>query len=110
MRGAIWRVRQLVRGCSWPSLAAALSLTSPSARADDVPADAGAAPLSAAEQLAAEAFKLYKEGNYTKAVTLYERAYRQEPVPSILFNIGRIYQQKLREPARARDYYQRFLA
>jgi tetratricopeptide (TPR) repeat protein len=72
--------------------------------------DGGAAPeAQRAEELAARAFELYKEGHFREAVELYAQAEKLVPAAAVLFNIARIYDQKLRQRPRAIDYYRRAL-
>ncbi|HEU4406655.1 MAG TPA: hypothetical protein VFS43_15415 [Polyangiaceae bacterium] len=79
----------------------------PVARADD---GRGAPEAQRAEELAAQAFELYRQGHYRDAVDLYVRAYEIAPAAALLFNIARLYDQKLHQPDAALDYYRRALA
>lgn len=89
------------------TLAAASLLPAAAARADE---GRTAADTRSAEELAAQAFELYKKGQYADAVTLYMRAYQAAPTGVLLFNVARIYDQKLRDSAQAAEYYRRALA
>lgn len=48
--------------------------------------------------------KLYKEARYASAIEKFEEAYRIKPHPSILFNIGRCYEQLGEIPRALRSY------
>jgi hypothetical protein len=48
--------------------------------------------------------KLYKEARYASAIEKFEEAYRLKPHPSILFNIGRCYEQLGEIPRALRSY------
>src|SRR5262249_3618072 len=62
------------------------------------------------EAIAAQAFELYNKGEYVRAITLYLKAYQAEPAAAIIFNVARIYDQKLHDRVLAIDYYQRYLS
>lgn len=61
-----------------------------------------------AVQLNEAGAELYAAGNYAGALAAFERAYSLIGEPNLLFNIAGCYEQ-LAEPARAVEYYQRFL-
>lgn len=67
------------------------------------------APASAEDTAKARAAfqwaqKLYKEARYASAIEKFEEAYRLKPHPSILFNIGRCYEQLGEIPRALRSY------
>lgn len=61
------------------------------------------------DTLIAQANGKFKEKDYAGAVALFERAYAVQPVPAILFNIGRIYEEAQNAEA-AIGYYEKFIA
>lgn len=65
------------------------------------PADDNTAKARAAFQWAQ---RLYKEARYASAIEKFEEAYRLKPHPSILFNIGRCYEQLGEIPRALRSY------
>lgn len=77
-------------------VALALSLFVGQASADDNTAKARAAFQWAQ--------RLYKEARYASAIEKFEEAYRLKPHPSILFNIGRCYEQLGEIPRALRSY------
>jgi PEGA domain len=77
------------------ALALSLMLSQAPASADDT------AKARAAFQWAQ---KLYKEARYASAIEKFEEAYRLKPHPSILFNIGRCYEQLNEIPRALRSY------
>lgn len=58
--------------------------------------------------LAREANDLYEQGEYRQAAVLLERAYALYPTPSLLYNLGRAFEED-GDGARAIDAYQRYL-
>ena len=77
-------------------------LATPAAAQDD-------AALSAARERFRQGEAYFKAELYDKAVAEYRAAYELAPRPGLLFNIGLCYE-KLGNPARAVDYYGRFLS
>lgn len=63
-----------------------------------------------AEALAARAFEAYLHKDYAAAVDTYRRAYDVVPAPDIVFNLARIYDLGLHDPARAIEHYRRYVA
>jgi len=45
------------------------------------------------ETLSAEGAQAFRAGEYEKAISLFEQAYALDPVPNLLYNIGRCYEQ-----------------
>lgn len=74
------------------------------------PAAAQPASTEAARavQLNEAGAELYAAGNYAGALAAFERAYSLIMEPNLLFNIAGCYE-RLGQPARAVEYYQRFL-
>jgi|GEM_PF-6513537 len=67
------------------------------------------AALTAARDRFRQGEAYFKAGLFDKAVAEYRAAYELVPRPGLLFNIGLCYE-KLENPARAVDYYGRYLA
>jgi tetratricopeptide (TPR) repeat protein len=65
---------------------------------------------SRVEDIAARAFAAVKSGNYTQAIELYMSAYELGRSSAILYNLATIYDRWTRDPAMAKEYYQRYLA
>jgi outer membrane biosynthesis protein TonB len=59
------------------------------------------------EKLANDAAEAYRVGDYRKATELLERAYKIEKVSALLYNLAKAYE-KLGEPEKAADLYQRY--
>jgi len=72
--------------------------------------DARADEPKSAEALATEAYDLYQAGRFQESLAVYQKAYEKEPAAAILFNIARIYERKLGDPARAEQYYKQYVA
>lgn len=87
---------------------AAISIE-PARAAADEPGAADASPVSVAERRAAEAFQAYARKEYAAAIGLYLQAYDAAPSGSILYNIARIYDQKLHDRAQAMTFYRRYI-
>jgi tetratricopeptide (TPR) repeat protein len=70
----------------------------------------GPVPRTAAEfnEVVALASACYKAGQYEPAIAAWDRAYQFQPVPSILYNMGRAHQ-KAGHDLDALMFYQRFL-
>ncbi|HET6146599.1 MAG TPA: hypothetical protein VFH68_03650 [Polyangia bacterium] len=81
----------------------------PPAFADEVEAQ-DPSPVAVAERRAGEAFQAYTRKEYRAAIALYVEAYEAAPNGSILFNIARIYDLKLRNPQLAITFYRRYVA
>ena len=93
------------------SAAAPAHADAPQAPASGSP-PAPPAPASAAhsaDELLAEAKKLFHDEHYPEAAAALEAAYRAEPKPLFLFNAGQAYRKGDR-PREALAQYQRFLA
>lgn len=58
--------------------------------------------------LSAQAIDRFKAKDYEGAARLFEEAYKLDPNPNYLFNIGRVYEEK-GDIRAAVDYYQRFV-
>lgn len=76
----------------------------------EAPEAGGVAEARRGEVLAAQAFALYKQGFYRDAVRLYVQAHEIAPAAALLFNIARLYDQKLGQSDAALEYYRRALA
>jgi tetratricopeptide (TPR) repeat protein len=85
----------------------AAGLSASEARAGEGPS---AAEARSAEELAAQAFEFYKKGQYAEAIALYVRAHQLAPTGVLLFNVARIYDQKLADRGQASEYYRRAIA
>lgn len=72
------------------------------------PAPAQSDDAARAVQLNEAGAELYSAGKYAGALAAFERAYTLSGEPNLLFNIAGCYEQ-LGQPARAVEYYQRFL-
>lgn len=59
------------------------------------------------EELSAQGFTRFRNGDYRGAIVLFEEAYNIEPVPNLLYNIARCYEE-LGELETAVDYFQRY--
>jgi tetratricopeptide (TPR) repeat protein len=91
-------------------IAAWLPSAARAADGHEAPEAAGVAEARRSEMLATQAFALYKQGLYRDAVRLYVQAHEVAPAAALLFNIARLYDQKLGQPDAALDYYRRVLA
>lgn len=60
------------------------------------------------EDLSAQAAEAYRDGEYEKAIELFEEAYALQPVSNLLFNIARVYE-KLEKWEEAEKYYRDFI-
>lgn len=60
------------------------------------------------ENLSAEGAEHFAEGEYEQAIEKFEKAYDLEPVPNLLFNIGRVYEQ-MEDWEEAEHYYEEFV-
>ena len=60
------------------------------------------------EALSAEGAGHFRAGEYEVAIALFEEAYQLEPVPNLLFNIGRCYEQ-LEEWELAKEHFEKFI-
>lgn len=98
------RVGQL--GSLW--VAAALALPAPAQAQPGAPATAED-QVKQVEALAAAAQAKYTEGNYTEAIRLYLQAHRLVAEPAILYNVAVIYDQQVRDPEIAMEYYRRYI-
>jgi tetratricopeptide (TPR) repeat protein len=87
------------------AVVALLPLAAATVRAEEATA---ATDVSRAETYAAEAFEAYTTKDYDQAVALYRRALEASPSPDILYNLARIYDTKLKDRARAIEFYVRY--
>jgi tetratricopeptide (TPR) repeat protein len=67
-----------------------------------------AASGQSAGDLSAQAIDRFKAKDYDAAARLFDEAYKLDPNPNYLFNIGRVYEEK-GDIRNAVDYYQRFV-
>src|SRR5688572_19127953 len=72
------------------------------------PAQTASNDAARAVQLNEAGAELYSAGNYAGALAAFERAYSLIMEPNLLFNIAGCYE-RLGQPARAVEYYERFL-
>jgi hypothetical protein len=72
------------------------------------PAFAEPAKNAAAKEYVGQAVSQYNLGHFTDAVVLFEKAYKLDPAPILLFNIGQCYRQ-LDNNERALFFYRRYL-
>lgn len=71
--------------------------------------DADAADIARqVETLSAEGAQSFRAGDYEKAIELFEQAYALDPVPNLLYNIGRCYEQ-MEQWDEAIAQYERFM-
>ena len=77
----------MARALSVPRLAAILALAGQLLR---IPAAAAQPPAEVARQLSTRAHAAYRAGNYQEALDLLGAAYRLDPRPVLLYNIGRV--------------------
>lgn len=70
---------------------------------EEVPGD-----VARAEGIAAEAYEAYERQDFAQAVALYRRALAAAPSPDIVYNLARIYDAKLKDRARAIEFYDRY--
>jgi tetratricopeptide (TPR) repeat protein len=61
------------------------------------------------EALAGEAQARYAEGQYPEAIRLYLKAYQVSPEAALLFNVAVIYEQQVRDPEIAIEYYRKYV-
>jgi hypothetical protein len=73
------------------------------------PAARGETPQDKAKSLAKAAEVMYGEGRLDQALPLFLKAYELDPAPALLYNIARIHDKK-GELARAREYYEKYVA
>lgn len=83
-----------------------LAAAAPAARAED----SDSTPVERAEQYAADAYNAYSRNDFTAAVALYRKALDAAPSADITYNLARIYDTKLKNRARAIEYYGRYIA
>ena len=72
------------------------------------PSGQAAASGQSAGDLSAQAIDRFKAKDYDAAARLFDEAYKLDPNPNYLFNIGRVYEEK-GDIRSAVDYYQRFV-
>ncbi|TXD38475.1 tetratricopeptide repeat protein [Lujinxingia vulgaris] len=71
--------------------------------------DADAADIARqVESLSAEGAQSFRAGDYDKAIEFFEQAYALDPVPNLLYNIGRCYEQ-MEQWDEAIAQYERFM-
>jgi tetratricopeptide (TPR) repeat protein len=61
------------------------------------------------EALAGEAQARYAEGRYPEAIKLYLQAWQLSPEAALLFNVAVIYDQQVRDPDIALEYYRKYV-
>ena len=66
--------------------------------------------VTQAEHYAERAFEAYQAKDYTRAVTLYQKAFEAAPSADILYNMARIYDVGLRDRPLAMAFYRRYVA
>jgi hypothetical protein len=93
-------------GCMW--VAVALALPAPVVAQPAAPATADE-QVKKVEALAAEAQAKYAEGKYQDAIRLYLQAHQLVAEPAILYNVAVIYDQQVRDPEIATEYYRRYI-
>jgi hypothetical protein len=69
-----------------------------------------ASTVAIAERHAAEAFEAYQRHDYGRALLLYQQAMAAAPSADIAYNIARVYDLGLHDPARAIEWYERYIA
>lgn len=72
------------------------------------PSGQAAASGPTASDLSGQAIERFKAKDYDAAARLFDEAYKLDPNPNYLFNIGRVYEEK-GDIRSAVDYYQRFV-
>jgi len=70
---------------------------------------AQAAPSENADRIADQGYKAYEAGKFADAVALYSKAFQTSGDPRLLYNIGSIYDRKLKDRVLAEDFYRRYL-
>ncbi len=80
------------RALALASLMAGVPVSAAAAGAGDTPA-VSAGDMQRAKELFGEGQKLYKAGEYIKALAKFEEAYAVRPHPAISYNIGKCYEQ-----------------
>jgi tetratricopeptide (TPR) repeat protein len=68
-----------------------------------------AGPELTTEQLSNMAYEAYQKERFSDAISLYLKAFQASGENVILFNLAKIYDQKLHERGLAREYYERYL-
>ncbi len=63
-----------------------------------------------AERYGVEAYKAYEKKQYAEAVSLYLKAYDSVPSAVVLYNIAKIYDNKLKDRQLAMTFYRRYVA
>ncbi len=101
------RTGRFARACL---LAAAFAAQAPAARAAGADEPKPTVEAKRSEELAGQAFELYKKNQFADAITLYMRAYQLAPAGVLLFNVAKIYDQKLQDRAQAVEHYRRAAA
>ena len=71
-------------------------------------ADGGTSTTRQVEQLSQQGAQHFNEGEFNRAAEAFIEAYELRPIPSLLFNIGRCYQE-LQEWDLAIEYYERYV-
>jgi tetratricopeptide (TPR) repeat protein len=118
------------RGPWWAAILSALAFASAGAHAQTAPASGqrgerselafapeGAAPVEGpagardrtrARELTAQATNAYRDGNFARALALFEQAYALVPAPELLFNLGQC-QRHLQRNAQAQRSFRAYL-
>ena len=91
----------------WTSVAIAAALGTASVAAPVHAAPPSKLALERYERLTEEGQTAYQAGRFEDAIRLYLLAFDAVPDPSILYNIGFIYEKKLDDPELAMGYYER---
>jgi tetratricopeptide (TPR) repeat protein len=93
-----------------PLLAAVLASTSLPVHASEPADTTDTLPPESAEELRQQARAAYAEDNYAEAIDLFEQAHELDPVPTDVFNIGRIHEARgdLREALLHYEQFVRF--
>jgi tetratricopeptide (TPR) repeat protein len=99
-------------GCMWVVMALALPapVVAQTAAAPAAPtAPTAEEQVKKVEALASEAQAKYAEGNYQDSIRLYLQAHQLVAEPAILYNVAVIYDQQVRDPEIATEYYRRYI-
>lgn len=88
-------------------LAFGLAAVMPTAEVYADEGDDAPSTIERVEALSAEGAQLFQQEDYEGAIEKFEEAYALEPVPNLLYNIGRCYEQ-LEDWEEARHYFEQF--
>jgi hypothetical protein len=89
---------------------AVLSLSAAAHAQESSPDASGSTPQSDEQRgrdISDRAYGAYQKGDYSNAIALYLEAYKLSPSAAILYNVARIYDQKIKDPKLALEYYRR---